>query len=347
MASSKKKKEKKKDFQKAKLKVGKTAAKADNFTDTSFRAKAIVLGKQSISAQRSADTSTDQAARFAHHVSLLRHRSDTQRQESLAYLTTAIATTPPTTPLPEPVATLLPKLQPLLLDGTPAVRRQLLKLLHVLPAAEIPAHAEQLLLYARAAMTHLSADIRLFSMDVLDWLVAAAPDDAVAAAGAWVKTLRCFLGLLGWQAQAPAGAAPVGGWSVAAKTAGSRPGSEAKANAKYATSLAAFVRAGLVAVTRPRLERPQGVPLLWAPQYDLPRRANAFAHLNLFGPPRDEDNEILEDREDRQRIFALQFEGAVRAGMESMKREGGELGRAAAALRRAVEDGMTDYERDE
>lgn len=38
-SSAKRKKEKKKDFQKPKLKVGKTKPKADNFTDTSFKAK--------------------------------------------------------------------------------------------------------------------------------------------------------------------------------------------------------------------------------------------------------------------------------------------------------------------
>lgn len=38
-SSTKKKKEKQKDFQKPKLKVGKTKAKAANFTDTSFKSK--------------------------------------------------------------------------------------------------------------------------------------------------------------------------------------------------------------------------------------------------------------------------------------------------------------------
>jgi len=37
--SAKAKKEKKKDFAKPKLKVGKTKPKADNFTDTSFKAR--------------------------------------------------------------------------------------------------------------------------------------------------------------------------------------------------------------------------------------------------------------------------------------------------------------------
>jgi len=39
--SAKAKKEKKKDFQKPKLKVGKTKPKAANFTDTSFKARCI------------------------------------------------------------------------------------------------------------------------------------------------------------------------------------------------------------------------------------------------------------------------------------------------------------------
>ena len=40
-SSNRKKKEKKKDFQKPKLKVGKAKAKASNFTDTSFKTKGI------------------------------------------------------------------------------------------------------------------------------------------------------------------------------------------------------------------------------------------------------------------------------------------------------------------
>ena len=42
-SSAKRKREKKQDFQKTKLKVGKTKPKASNFTDTSFRAKCMYL----------------------------------------------------------------------------------------------------------------------------------------------------------------------------------------------------------------------------------------------------------------------------------------------------------------
>jgi pre-rRNA-processing protein IPI1 len=40
--SAKAKKEKKKDFQKAKLKVGKSKPKASNITDVSFKAKCMI-----------------------------------------------------------------------------------------------------------------------------------------------------------------------------------------------------------------------------------------------------------------------------------------------------------------
>lgn len=42
-SSAKRKKEKKKDFAKPKLKVGKTKPKAANYTDTSFKAKCMTI----------------------------------------------------------------------------------------------------------------------------------------------------------------------------------------------------------------------------------------------------------------------------------------------------------------
>jgi pre-rRNA-processing protein IPI1 len=44
--SAKAKKEKKKDFQKAKLKVGKTKPKASNATDTSFKARCKITNTE-------------------------------------------------------------------------------------------------------------------------------------------------------------------------------------------------------------------------------------------------------------------------------------------------------------
>lgn len=320
--------------QKTKLKVGKTKPKAANFTDTSFKAKSIVLSKQSLSVEA---PSID--AQFSHHVSLLRSKSDTQRRDSLAHLTTVL-TTSPSAPLPEPVTVLVPKLQPLILDSSPAIRQQLLKLLRCLPAKAIERQAEQMLLYQRAAMTHLSADIRTYSLDVLDWLLESAGEEIVSCAGGWYKTLRCFLGLLGW-ANTSSGSS----WTTSSVRAAAKPGAETKALIKQVTSLTNLVRAGVAAPQSDDLHvvSGSGFPYTSMQQHTIPARTSAYAHLNLFGLEREEDNQMLQDREDRQRVFAACFHDKIQKGIEQLKKEAGESGRVAAQLQKAISEGMTDY----
>ena len=65
-SSAKKKKEKAKDFQKAKLKVGKARPKNTNATDTTFAAKSIVLKQQSLD-----ESKREAGPLFNHNLSLL------------------------------------------------------------------------------------------------------------------------------------------------------------------------------------------------------------------------------------------------------------------------------------
>lgn len=346
--SAKHKKEKKKDFQKPKLKVGKAKPKAANFTDTSFKAKctcmlhhhsrapadratAIVLVQQSILAAAPSTTS-----QFSHHLSMLSHKSDTQVKESLAYLTTALSTKPADAPLPQPITLILSKVQPLVHGASHGVRQQLLKLLQTLPPAELADHTDQLLLWTRAGMTHLSTDIRSTSLDILEWLLLAAGDDVVSCAGGWFKTLKTFLGLLGWQARVDADSHWTSNRAVSSKP------SDAKAQGRTLMALAALLRAGLAP---PKDDGKDLGPVknfpLWRTDAHMAR--GGFAHLNLFGPPRDEESEMYGDREDRQRIFQERFQSSITAGLEMAKKEGGEVGRAAAAVRRAMSEGMADY----
>lgn len=44
----------------------------------------------------------------------------------------------------------------------------------------------------------MAADIRSTSLDVLGWLLSTAGDETVGSAGGWVKTMKCFLSVLGW-----------------------------------------------------------------------------------------------------------------------------------------------------
>lgn len=192
-------------------------------------------------------------------------------------------------------------------------------------------------------MTHLSADIRGFAMEVLGWLLEVAGHEVVVSAGGWVKTLRCFVRLLGWEKLAN-----TNGWSSFQSTSGVRPGSEGKAIVKQLYALASFISAGIAppsheAIRVAEAANRSNFPYWNLPQHLLPERSNAFGYLHLFGAPPNEEEESFEDREDRQNLFAKHFRGAIEHGIQQFQKEGGELGRASAAVRKAVDEGMSNY----
>lgn len=275
-------------------------------------------------------------AQCAHHLGLLDHKADKQRQESLAFLTSAITGVASGASLPQPASVIIPAVQRLILDPSNAVRQQLLKLLKVLPESEVATHADQLLLHTRAGMTHLSVEIRTFALEVLQWLIRVAGDEVVSCAGGWVKMLKCFLSLLIWKLEGE------GKWSQA-KSYGK---SDAKLQVKQMDALTALLQAGLYHTEVATVADNSSFPLWQTEHHMLSERSNIYAHLNLFGATRDEDAEMFEDREDRQRLFNERAEAAVIAGLEQALKAGGELGRAAAQLRKVVRDGMADFHRE-
>ncbi|KAB8227870.1 rRNA processing protein [Aspergillus alliaceus] len=337
-SSSKKKKEKQKDFQKAKLKVGKAKGKPENFTDTSFKSKGIVLNQQSLTLN--APTSNTQ---FTHHVSLLSSKSDSQRRDSLAHLTTAITSRPVTSPLPQPVSVILPTLLPLILDANTGVRTQLLKLFRALPPSDIQDHVPQLLPYIRAGMTHLAADIRVSAVETLSWLLSAAGTEVVSSAGGWIKTLNCFLSVLGWHTEESAK------WSASRASFG-KSGAKGLPMMKVMTVLAEFLDAGIGAPAEEKsgvdmLGSNAGVlgwefPLCSTGVHMIPDTAAPYAYLNLFGQPRDEEGEMYETWEDRYRVFANRFLPAIQRGLENARQEGGELGRASSGASKVLKEAV-------
>ncbi|KAK5174878.1 rRNA processing protein [Saxophila tyrrhenica] len=328
-ASVKKKKEKKKDFQKPKLKVGKTRPKNTNATDISFAAKSVVFKQQSLS-----EAGRDSDALFQHNISLLGSRNETQRRDALAYLTT-VCSAQQGKKLPQPPGVIVAKAQSLILDGNSQVRQQLLKLLRVLPVDEIGSF-DSLLLYARAGMAHLSKDICASSLDVLDWLLASAPSAVVSSAGGWVKTLRGFQNLLSWHDNSNTTVSTTvnGTWSNS-KSA-SNLGSS-KLFVHQLTTLSHLLVAGL---KKPSLDHEYNVaaqeaaslfPLSHMDAHVLPSKSNPFGYLNLFGSSRDAESEVYEDPEERAEVFVeLGMAETFRHGVVEAKKEGGEAGRAAA-----------------
>lgn len=339
-ASAKRKKEKKADFTKPKLKVGKTAPKAANSTSTAFKAKAIVLNQTTLSS--SAPTSS---ALFTHQLSLLSSKQDTQRKDALQSLTNSLASLPASSPLPQPAITILHKARPLLIDPSKAIRENVLKLLRALPASEIRPNVADVLIYIHIGMTHMSASIRDSSLDVLSFLLETAGAETVGCPGGWVKSLRRFMALLNWAAKAPETVAEGKDaekdrdkWT---STSASKP-ADAKLRARTMTVLASFLATGLTtpdALDSAEMRKARAArlwPMRDTDMHVIGRKANPYGYLNLFGAVRDEEGEMYDDAESRAEVYGELFHEGVLKGMKAAKREGGEVGRAGSALDKVI-----------
>lgn len=185
-------------------------------------------------------------------------------------------------------------------------------------------------------MTHLSVDIRSDTLNVMDWLLDVAGDEAVSCPGGWMKTLNSFSAMLGWN---PSISSATGskGWTSASKaTLGAAKGGQAQA--RQIQMLAKFLDVGF----KTEDSIPSKPQAYWDNIYRLPRRPNPFSYLNLFGAARDEEGEMYPDRESRQTIFHKKWSKAIVKGTEEAKKEGGAVGRAAATLDHVLKDGLGD-----
>ena len=230
-------------------------------------------------------------------------------------------------PLPQPISSFLPKIYPLILDGSNGVRTQLLKLFRALSEEEIKDHASEILPYIRAGMTHLAADVRLSAVDVLSWLLDVAGNEVVTCAGGFVKTMNCFLTTLNWNSSNPA----------AGQTRFGKAGVEGKSMGKILQVLGKFLAVGIGEDENSEDEE-QGEqtaanwPLWHMEQHMISPRSNAYGYLNLFGAPRDDDSRLMEDRDERLEVFNSKFRILVESGVEQARKEGGEIGRSIAGV---------------
>lgn len=232
---------------------------------------------------------------------------------------------------------MLPKLLPLILDGTASVRKQLLKLVQQLPADEVKDHVETALLYIRAGMTHLAAEIRDDTVSVLEWLLNCAPAATVECAGGWVKTLKAFMSMMGWATNSEKTK-----WSSATKASFGKGG---KTFPRQMIVLAQFLRAGLCNdIEEEKHKAGNYFPVWHIEAHMIPRARNPYAYLNIFGIARDEESEMYTERESRQRVFARLFQPSVQKGILAAKQEAGEAGRAGNILSKVLTEGMQDYD---
>ena len=222
------------------------------------------------------------------------------------------------------MSTLLGSLYPLILDGSSGVRSQLLKLFQALPKEALRDHVAKALPYVRAGMTHLSREIRATATDFLAFLIRVAGLELVTCPGGWHQTLDCFMTVLGWRTT-----------SNKASFSG-----DFKSMARIMQTLSNFLNVGLVINERASAQPIALVadfPLWHIQTVQIPTKSNGYAHLNLFGPPAEDDSRILDDQEDRLQDFTRHFQSATLAGIDAARKDGGELGRAAGLLVKVLE----------
>lgn len=247
--------------------------------------------------------------------------------------------------MPQPVSVILPSVLPLILDASSNVRTQLLKFFRVLPSSEIEDHVSQLLPYVRAGMTHLAADVRVSAVDMLSWLVNIAGTEVVSCAGGWIKTMNCFLSVLGWHTEESSK------WSSSRASFG-KSGSQGRPMIRVLQALAEFLDAGIgkpgskhgitdLGDDQMKNEATGWVfPLCQTTQHMIPTTSAPYAYLNLFGQPRDEEGEMYETREDRYRVFSGRFLKIVERGLDHTRKEGGETGRATACVSKVLREAI-------
>ncbi|GMF07144.1 hypothetical protein B5S29_g2352 [[Candida] boidinii] len=169
MGSKKKKSEKKKDFVKPKLRVGKTLQKQPNQTDISFKSKSISLPKQLSLVQDHFNLKKE----IDHNILLLKHHNSQSKKEVIIRLIQIITKENSINPINLnnfPFDELLIKLKPLIIDQSKQVRdatKDLFKLIGDLKPSILTLHQNSIILFILSGMTHINPSIKNDSINFL------------------------------------------------------------------------------------------------------------------------------------------------------------------------------------
>ncbi|GMF02342.1 unnamed protein product [[Candida] boidinii] len=169
MGSKKKKSDKKKDFVKPKLRVGKTQQKPLNQTDISFKSKSISLPKQLSLVQDHLNLKKE----IDHNIILLKHHNSQSKKEVIIRLIQIITKENSINPINLnnfPFDELLIKLKPLIIDQSKQVRdatKDLFKLIGDLKPSILTLHQNSIILFILSGMTHINPSIKNDSINFL------------------------------------------------------------------------------------------------------------------------------------------------------------------------------------
>ncbi|KAI8385752.1 Rix1 complex component [Blakeslea trispora] len=192
----KKKAAKNEDFKKTKLKVGKKKAIPDNFTDTSFRSKSIVLPNQSINEDKSHEITTSRNLTLADLIVQLKHYNAGVRKEALAGMVDICSKHPPL--LVSSLGLVVHGLLKLFVDDDREVRKATLHFLKEtmteIDPAELEPFMSLLIIYTCSAMTHIFEDVRLDAVKLMDLWIQIAPEMVVTKF--WTRIMGNYMSLL-------------------------------------------------------------------------------------------------------------------------------------------------------
>ncbi|GAQ89087.1 hypothetical protein KFL_004860050 [Klebsormidium nitens] len=165
------------DFKRVKSKVGKKLPRADNFTRTDFKAKALHLPDQSVTASKGTAV-TSRNLSLQELLGQASHYNAHSRKDSLGGLQELLQAHPALLPLH--TAAIIEKIAPRIADGDRAVREALLGLLSktvlpALPEAVVAPFFPVLAVHVCNGLTHMTAEVRLSSVAFLDLLIARYP----------------------------------------------------------------------------------------------------------------------------------------------------------------------------
>ncbi|KAK6458969.1 Rix1 complex component [Scheffersomyces xylosifermentans] len=375
MGSKRKKAQKQKDFVKPKLKVGKTAAKPDNHTDTSFTAKTISLPNQSIAKRQKTSSSSDEKREeidLSHHLSLTKHHSSSTRKEVLDYIEQHLPSNPSL------YKQILTSVIPLILDQSQKVRTSLVSLLTACAKKQpgvLELHMRSIALFMHSAMTHLQPEIRNNSSKFLLVLVEQSPQSLCKTY--FIKTLKAYFTLMAWSLTQDKKSVSL------AITTTSIGGSAKKARIGHLAVLRQFLSAGLfppkVDINKNSEIDPEKVASVHPQSYKylIPATTSqAYAPLKLFtnempkhkngtdaknGSSNTSTKEVddgkfhlsdldtitAEDLETRRKVFVDVFQRPVVRSLQGLIKEGGEVGREANSCLQLIQDLEKDLKEEE
>lgn len=350
MGSKKKAKEKKKDFVKQKLKVGKTALRNANHTDTSFRVKSINVPLQNLNPNLSLEDE------LLKNISLTKHASHQVRKEAVVSMQKILAMKKEMPALMKPLILAVSKL---IIDNSNEVRSEALNVFknQCIKQVNLQLNYNLTLLYIQSAMTHIDSSIRNDSTKFLEALIST---NGILflnyiVDNNWVKLLKSFFSLLNW---------PLNHETITLNVNVGRSSNSkaAKSKIRHVKVLNQLVSYGIFGINALSManskdsvnffsikegqdsDNPvQGIHTLTI-KYMFPSIPSAFQHLQLFSRNTFDDTSSVrsEDPLSRRKMFIDIFANNVIRELQILVKEGGEIGKISKVLLTSVTDAMND-----